>query len=514
MDTDSEARQILFTFTISGIAAEKFAVVRMEAREAISELYQLEVDLVSSDETVDPMQAVNQGATLVIDRDGDITRFQGIVVGFEQRERGPEFTAYHAVVAPRLWNLGLTRQCQIFLDKSVTDIIGEVLQENGLADGEDYEIQATGSYPAREYVVQYQESDLEFIFRLMEHEGIFYFFQHGEEKEKLIIADSKDIHEPIEGEAVVKFRDARAINPGGEAVGALGLRSHNLAQQVILKDYNYRRPSLEIRGEAPVFDGGFGNWMQYGDHFKDPDAGNHLALVRAEELLCRQNLYLGQSGCRHFRSGATFELEDHFRSTSDQEYLLVEVNHSGSQLGVIGTASGGAPTRPSYTNRFTAIPAATQFRPLRVTPRPRIYGFMHAVIDAGGSGQYAEVDDQGRYKVKLPFDLSDASDGKASHFIRMAQPYSGGGMGMHFPLHKGTEVLLIHLDGDPDRPLIVGSVPNPDTASPVTGANQTQCVIHTGGNNTIVIEDSDGGQRIAMTSPTGNTYFSIGAPPA
>jgi type VI secretion system secreted protein VgrG len=138
---------------------------------------------------------------------------------------------------------------------------------------------------------------------------------------------------------------------------------------------------------------------------------------------------------------------------------------------------------------------------------------MSAKIDASGSGQYAEIDDMGRYKVKLPLDLSDKKDGKASRYVRMMQPYAGGGMGMHFPLHKGTEVALMFLDGDPDRPIIAGAIPNPDTASPVAGSNQTQCKIHTGGGNTITIEDQDGAQRMVMFSPTSNTIMTMGAPP-
>ena len=189
------------------------------------------------------------------------------------------------------------------------------------------------------------------------------------------------------------------------------------------------------------------------------------------------------------------------------------MTHRGSQPGATLPSDDPNSFKISYENAFTCIKADTQWRPELLTPWPSIHGVIHATIDAAASGEYAELDDQGRYKVKLPFDLSDVKDGKASRYIRMAQPYSGPGMGMHFPLHKGTEVLLIHIDGDPDRPIIVASIPNPDTESPVAGKNQTQCAIHTGGGNKIVIEDSAGGQRIALSSPTSNTFFSIGAPP-
>jgi type VI secretion system secreted protein VgrG len=507
---DVETAEMLFSFQVNGIPAEKFAMIRMEGREAISELYRFDVDLVSGDPDVDPEKVVNQSAVIVIDRDGDLTMFHGIVTIFEQRERGPEFVNYHAVLVPRLHNLIHTKQCQIFLDKPVKTIIADVLKENGMSEGKDFDISLKETYPDREYTVQYQESDLNFIMRLMEHEGIFFFWEHGDKQEKLIISDKKEAHQPIAGEPKIPFRDARAINPAGEAVSRFTFRQQQLSKAVLLRDYNYRKPTLEVKGEADVIPKGFGLYMEYANHFKDPEDGARLARMRAEEQSCRQKMFFGESAVRHFRAGSTFELIDHFRSASNGKYVLTEVTHSGTQMGAIGSAYGGAPEKPGYLNTFTCIPAAIVFRPLRVTPKPVINGVTHAFIDSATSGEYADIDDLGRYKVKLNFDLSDAKEGKASRYIRMAQPYAGGNMGMHFPLHRYTEVLLIHLDGDPDRPIIIASVPNPDTMSPVTAANQTQCVIHTGGNNSIVIEDTDGSQRIAMTSPTKGTIVTMG----
>ncbi|MCI5208937.1 MAG: type VI secretion system tip protein VgrG, partial [Candidatus Electrothrix sp. ATG2] len=165
---------------------------------------------------------------------------------------------------------------------------------------------------------------------------------------------------------------------------------------------------------------------------------------------------------------------------------------------------------PSYFNNFSCIPAEVQFRPERLAEKTRLDGTLNATVDAAGDGQYAEIDDQGRYKVKLPFDQGDAAEGKASRWVRMAQPYAGADYGMHFPLHKGTEVLLTFVDGDPDRPIIAGAVPNPETATPVKGGNQTQSMIRTGGGNQIRIEDGEGGQQIHMSSPTSNSIISLG----
>jgi hypothetical protein len=166
-----------------------------------------------------------------------------------------------------------------------------------------------------------------------------------------------------------------------------------------------------------------------------------------------------------------------------------------------------------YRNSFSAIPAEVQFRPERKAVKPRISGTMHAVIDAAGSGRYAELDNQGRYKVRLPFDESDDHKaGKASIYLRMMQPYANRKGGMQFPLTKGTEVLLTFIDGDPDRPVIAGAIANPETPSPVSNENQTESVIQTGGNNKIRIEDKEGKERIIMESPTAGSWVRIGAP--
>jgi type VI secretion system secreted protein VgrG len=283
-----------------------------------------------------------------------------------------------------------------------------------------------------------------------------------------------------------------------------------LPSHVLLKDYNYRKPQIEMKANAAASPEGFGTYYSYGDHFKTPDEGHALAAVRAEEILCRVKTWQGTSGVLNLEPALMFILVDHPLSGWNGRYMVVSVTHTGYQPGA-GAKSAHLADDLGYRNNFTAIRADTQWRPERITPKPRICGVMHATIDGETSGQYAEIDAMGRYKVKLPFDLSDSRDGKASRFIRMAQPYSGAEYGMHFPLHKGVEVLLAHLDGDPDRPIIVGSVPNPDTASPVTGGNNTQCAIHTGGGNKITIEDTEGTQRIALCSPTSSTFFTMGA---
>ncbi|MCI5223897.1 MAG: type VI secretion system tip protein VgrG [Candidatus Electrothrix sp. AR4] len=214
--------------------------------------------------------------------------------------------------------------------------------------------------------------------------------------------------------------------------------------------------------------------------------------------------------------GFTFDLQEHYKKYYNRKYLITDISHEGHQAGyLISGITGALEPRDEqmfYANTFTAIYSDVQFRPERTAVKPKVSGTVNAKVDAAASGQYAELDDTGRYKVILPFDRSGRGSGKASAWCRMMQPYAGAGYGMHFPLHKGIEVLLTFIDGDPDRPIIAGAVPNPETATPVTGKNQTRSIIKTGGGNAIALEDSEGGQLVKISSPTENSFLRIGAP--
>ncbi|MBU1701604.1 MAG: type VI secretion system tip protein VgrG [Candidatus Eisenbacteria bacterium] len=505
---------VYFAFTAGQLEPSTFNVFGIRGHEAISEPYRFVIELGSSDPDVDATQIIQHPATIEIRRNDDIVQIHGVVLSFEFLEYGKEWKQYHyrAVVVPRLSLLELTSQSRIFLDKDVKTIITEVLEDHGLGAGEDFSIELSETYAVSEYVSQYQENDLNFVQRLMEHEGIFYYFEQGDEHEKLIIADNMSIHTEIPcDDPTLLYREPKGMEPGGETITSLTMRQKALPAEVILKDYNYRTPSKELKSSADILSDGHGKVMEYGAHFKDQSEGDRLAKVRAEEILSQQKIFYGQSGVRACRCGYKFTLEDHYRDSFDIEYLLTEVEHFGQQPSGLGSAALGESGEASYRNEITAIPADVPFRPARRAPRPKFTGTMNAKVDAGGSGQYAEIDDQGRYKIKLPFDLSNLKDGKASRYMRMAQPYAGADYGMHFPLHKGTEVLITFADGDPDRPIIASAVPNPETSTHINSDNQTKAGFVTGGGNMMMMEDTDGSQRIVMGSGDGKTMLRMGS---
>lgn len=494
-----------------------FAVVRFTGQEAVSQPYRFDIMLATEDSEIDLRAMLQRPARFVIHRaDLDDRVFHGVLAEFEQMQESGSYVIYKAVLVPRLWHAGLYHENQLFLEKSVPDIVTEVLQQTQLT-GRDYEFRLTASYNPWEYICQWRETDLNFIGRWMEREGIFFYFTQDEEREKLVITDSSTSHANISADHRIPYTPPSAMVPRNqEVIQSLVCRQSRLPNKVILRDYNYRRPSLELKAEAKVDNDSHGEVYFYGEHFKTPEEGNHLAQIRAEELLCRECMYTGESTAANLASGFLFNMEDHYRESYNQQYLILEVQHQGSQA--VASFSGQTEAlsdgerEMEYSNRFTAIPANIQFRPERKAKKPKFYGTLNATVDASGSGEYAEIDDQGRYKVVLPFDRSGNEGGRASRWIRMAQPYAGNDYGMHFPLHRGTEVLLTFVDGDPDRPIIAGSVPNTETTSPVNSNNQSQSMIRTGGGNQVRIEDQNGGQQIHLSSPTEGSIISLGAP--
>ncbi len=479
MPTDHTPFEV--TFHSEALSRGDLFLRRVHGVEEISRLFEFDLelqtdahavlDLAAMDAMLEAKTTIAFGADDAHPRHGVLRELTLVSPG----DAGP--TVYRAAFVPRLWYATQNVGSYVFQDLSVPEIVKDVLTEIGFADGDDFEFRLTNAYPKREYTVQYQESDFDFICRLLEHEGIFFFFTH-EGVDKVVFADGNNAFHPIEGLDSIPFDARLGTVDAAESVVALSRTARAVQQKVILKDYNYRTPSTQLRAEAPVLAQGHGYQLWYGDHFKDGKQGQRYARVRAQELAQQRHVYTGHSRVRGLTGGTRFTLEGHTLHDMDAQYVVTHVVHSAVQRR--STVDGGAEGNQGYANEFTAIPAATPYRPARVTPKPRIFGIMHGRIDGpSGLGSSAPIDEFGRYKVQLPFDVSGEQGGKASRWIRMAQVSSGGGYGMHFPLHIGTEVLISHLDGDPDRPIIVGSVPNHETLSPVTSNNPSQSAIRT-----------------------------------
>ncbi|MGF1605832.1 MAG: type VI secretion system Vgr family protein [Rhodothalassiaceae bacterium] len=514
---------------IPGHNGAPFQVAACRGEEAISRPYRFVLDLICEDDRLDLRALLFRAAELTLSGPMSRRTVHAVVTHLAQG-RGTTTGRGHyvATLEPVLAKLELSRQNQIYgTDEqvSVVDVVTAELTGTG-ARGPAVQAAArldvdclrtdslTGDYPKRDYIVQYEETDLAFISRLMEHWGIFYFFSDDGETERLHLGDRNVAFQPIDpagSELWDQPRDANRSGTGArmpelpfqagngmnadgqDHVFALTAEAVPLPHKIILRDYNDQLPQLPaLHAEAVVDEAGHGVVASYGEHFETPEEGELLARVRAEELKCRALRFEMHTNCPRLSAGRLFRLSGHEREDFNQVYIVAEVIHEAALPR--GDGGAGDTPAPGYRNRIIALPFdmldKADFRPERRTPVPRVHGLMTAHIDAAGLGEQAELDGQGRYKVRIPFDMTGAEDGKASRFIRKAQPYAGKNSGMHFPLLKGTEVAIACYNGDPNRPLITGAVPNPITRSPANADSCDKNRIVTRSN--IVLEMSDG----------------------
>jgi len=506
-----------FSFISNALPPDTFGVVSFRGSEAISQPYEFEIELVTTNLEIDLSSIIHNPGRLIIHRNsGDDVIYQGIPAHFEQLHAVGGFGFYRVRLVPKLWWLSLTYHNQVILNKSLPDFVTDVLKDGGLTTL-DFEFRLQGNYDPIDYVCQYGESHLNFVSRWLEREGVYYFFEQTESGEKVIFTDTAIAHVDLPQGKTIYYSLPSGLDSGrrDEVVHAFNCRQKMVPASVFLKDYNYLKPSLDVSGNAVVDANGRGQIYYYHERFPSKEEGDRLAKIRAESILCRREEYRGEGSVPYMAPGFTFDLQNHFRKDFNQKYLTAEIGHEGDQTGYLisGIQAGLADREMQvyYRNSFTALRAGVQFRPEAKSEKPRMSGTIMAKIDAAGSGQYAELDEHGRYKIVLPFDLSGRKDGKASTWVRMAQPYAGSGHGMHFPLHKNTEVLLTFIDGDPDRPIIAAAVPNPETPSPVTSGNQTTARITTSGGNKIHIEDEEETQGIVLYSPAQESGMRLGS---
>ena len=534
-----------FQFAVADLPEDTFQVTRFAGREAVSEPFRFELDLVSGQTDVDFSSVLGAQATFTRMREtGEAEPVHGVVASVYQAGRSADQTRYRAVLVPRLWRLGLGQQSRVFQDVELEDVVRAVLEGAGLA-GADVEVNLSDPPPRREYVVQYNESDLAFLQRQLEHAGAWYTFRHDQAgRDVVVITDDRQSFAPIADPAVPYREGAGFGRSAAEAVERFSVREQLGVDAVRVRDYNYRTPETGLEAEAPVGDasdeaageagGAVREAYAWGDHHKAPEEGKRLAKVRAEEAAARRRQAEGSGDCAAFRAGRTFTLTDHYRPDLDGDYLLAEVLHAGTQGASMGpgAAVDGFPGTPDpdaallarlgplvetdaagdgapatvYANWFTALPAAVPFRPARVTPRPQVSGVMTARVESAG-GPYAYLDDDGRYRARMPFDPSAGPEGTATRPIRMAQPYSGPGYGIHFPNHAGTELVFACVDGDPDRPLALGTVPNPSQHSPAVAQNRMQNVVRTFAGSELVMDDTQNAAFVRLASPDQNAVL-------
>lgn len=484
-----------FLFEISGI---KLGVAEFTAREKISSPFEVTLSLVSEDE-IKFDDVIGKAALLTILGDDEDRYFHGIINKFIQTGSRGRFNLYQARMVPSLWLLSLEQDCRIFQNKNTPDIIKKILKEANIsADRFVFRLQNT--YKEREYCVQYRETDLNFISRLLEEEGIFYFFEHSNDKYLLVFGDSPVNYQPISGEPKVLFNPGHGLVAEEEAVIRIFLSRQIRSGKATYKDFNFEKPSLDLTADEQADDNKNLEIYDYPGEYSTKEVGKKLAQIRLQEAVMYKDKAAGESVCPRFIPGFTFTLTEHDHKDFNQEYLLVDVTHKGVQPQVLEEQSDMGAF--SYKNQFFGIPSLVTFRPERVSPKPVVEGVQTAIV-TGPDKEEIYTDKYGRIKVQFHWDREGERNEDSSCWIRVVSSFAGGNYGCIYTPRVGHEVVVDFLEGDPDRPIVTGSVYNARTMPPYTLPDKkTRSTIKTNsstggeGFNEITFEDAKGNEKI------------------
>ncbi len=498
-----------FTFAVQGAKA-KFKLAKIEGAEGISFPFEYTLEVVSEDADIDFAQIIAKAGVVKFISDGDnVERFiHGMIADFALVDQGNRLTTYTLRLVPRVWNLTQMADCRIFQATNTPDIIKKILDDAKIAS-DTYKIDCKETYQPRDYCVQYRETDLGFISRLMEEEGIFYYFEHSADKHLLVIADKAAVHKEIGKPAKVLYQKPSGAAAAEDTVYPFSYSEGVRTGGVMVNDYLFRKPALNLRSkqefklnaELEVYD--YPGRFPVTDKGDDAGAtGTRLAKVRMEAAQVSRSVGKGQSDCMRLTAGFRFTLEKHGRKALNQDYLLTFVKLSAQQPSVYEEGAGEKGS--NFHNEFVCIPAAVPFRSMRRADKPTIPGAQTAIV-TGPAGEEIYVDEFARVKVQFHWDREGKNDEKSSCWLRVSQLWAGAGWGAMFIPRIGHEVIVEFLEGDPDRPIITGRVYHGTNLPPYKlPAEKTKSTIKSdstkggGGSNELRFEDLKGKEEIYL----------------
>lgn len=486
----------------SSLGPDVLILTEFSGDEGLSNLFSYRLTLLSKRDDIKPTDLVGQHVAFVVTSENYEPRyFNGYVSSLTAGSvsvRG--FREYYAEVVPWLWFLTRTSNCRIFQEKTTKEIISKVFDDRGFTD---YKFSLNGADITWEYCVQYRETDFNFVSRLMEQLGFFYFFSQESDKHIMVISDNVGAYQDVIEKNVEFNSGSLPIDHIFEWVHKYSFRSGKLGHS----DYDFKDPSNKLRSNTNTLidlpTSKNYEFYDYPGEYTTKAEGDSLIRVRMEEEEVPHEVVQGESSCRSFTPGGKFKLTKHLfdsesKGKSKGTYVFTQVKH----IAISNTYITGDGEGEVYSNTFTCIPSTVIFRPPRITPKPNIAGVQTAVV-TGPSGEEIYTDKYGRVKVQFHWDREGKGDDVTSCWIRVAQYLAGKNWGAMFLPRIGQEVVVEFLEGDPDRPLIVGSVYNKENMPAYTLPNEkTKSGIKTlsskggGGFNEIRFEDDKGSEQI------------------
>jgi type VI secretion system secreted protein VgrG len=478
------------------LGPDALLVTAFSGREEMSKLFQFTLEMISEQPDIKHHDIVGKNVTVSIERsDGSLRYFNGFVSRFSAGDEEQGRRNFRAEIVPWLWFLTRTADCRIFQKLKVPDIVKQIFDEAGFSD---YKFNLKQDHSEWEYCVQYRESDFQFVSRLMEQEGIFYYFKHENGKHTMVISDHKSGY--YDGDE--KQVDFPAT------VGEKAIKDHITSWQHEYEyatgkwaqsDYNFETPSTslltQIGSVIKISDNDKYEIFDYPGDYANKAEGEGGARIRMEELEAATDVVQGSSFCKTFSPGGKFAVGIHHSPGEEgKKYVLTAVAHEARELLAYETGSTGG-EGISYRNTFRCIPEAVVFRPPRQTPKPVIHGLQTAIV-VGPASEEIFVDKYGRVKVHFHWDRLGKHDENDSCWIRVSQTNAEKGFGaMHIP-RVGAEVVVSFIEGDPDQPLIVGRVYHAENMPPYglpdskTVSGIKSKTYKGGGYNELIMDDS------------------------
>lgn len=492
-----------FPVRIFSSLGDDLLVESLSGEDRLGRPFEYHLNLVSQNHGLGFNDVVGQKVSVSLKLADGERWFHGYITEFSFAPPRDTYARYEAVIRPWFWFLSQTADCRIFQEKTVPDIIKEVFADNGMTD---FEVQLSGTYRRWEYCVQYCESDFNFISRLMEQEGIYYYFKHTQDKHVMVLVDSASGHEVFTGYQTVQYGTQTQDDQFEDNLDFWTARQSIVPSTYASTDFNFETPKANMLAKSAVTSAhsnplGDPEIFDYPGEYSIAGDGNENVKIRLQELQCQKEVLEVGGTCRGIASGYRFTLENHFREDQNQEYMVVSVSHSVNNASFI---SGSGEAAEVYRCQAEVISSSTPFRASRTTPKPIVQGPQTAIV-VGLAGEEIHTDKFGRVKVQFHWDRYGTNDADSSCWVRVSQLWAGKTWGGIQLPRVNQEVIVSFMEGDPDRPIITGRVYNADFMPPYAlPDNKTQSGIKSrsskGGSadnfNEFRFEDKKGEEQI------------------
>jgi type VI secretion system secreted protein VgrG len=494
----------------SPLGDDVLLLVSMTGTEKLGRLPTYQVEVASTDFSIPFTEIIGKRVTIWIEMSDDTPRYwNGFVSRFVYTGMGEDGLAhYHMTVVPWFWLLTRTADCRIFQDLSIPDIVKQIFRDAGQTDFED---RLTGEYVPWNYCVQYRETDFAFVSRLMEQEGMYYYFEHTEDGHTLVMCDDASAHGPHPTADELPYRPPGKGRAGEEFISQLGVGQVLQSGKVELREFDFKKPSAGLMSNIEMDLGhDEATWEIYdfpGEYVGpegDRESGSQYATLRLQEQHAEQEVVDAHTNSRGLACGYLLTVSEYDpRPDQEREYLVISANYrliAGAYTS--GGREGGGEAK--YSCSFQGIDNQRPFRPARLTPKPVIQGPQSAIV-VGPGGEEIFTDEFGRIKVQFHWDREGEMNEDSSCWMRVSQPWAGKGWGGVSIPRIGQEVLITFMEGDPDCPIVTGRVYNQEAMPPYelpAGAVQSGLKSNTtkggGGYNEYVMDDTAGAELIRI----------------